>query len=85
MLWTVRAAGGKQSHERYENTGELDRSFKKRKMCRTSLAVQWLGSCTSTAGSRGSIPGWGKEDPTCCGVWPKNNKNIKKKHDALRT
>ena len=25
----------------------------------TSLAVQWLGLCTSTVGSTGSIPGWG--------------------------
>ena len=27
----MRAAGGKQSHGRYEKTGELDRSFKKKK------------------------------------------------------
>ena len=26
---------------------------------RTSLVVQWLGLCTSTAGGTGSIPGWG--------------------------
>ena len=25
----------------------------------TSLMVQWLGPCTSTAGGMGSIPGWG--------------------------
>ena len=25
----------------------------------TSLAVQWLGHCTSTAGGMGLIPGWG--------------------------
>ena len=25
----------------------------------TSLAVQWLGLCTSTAEGPGSIPGWG--------------------------
>lgn len=79
MLWTVRAAGGKQSHGRYEKTGELDRSFKKKKRrCRISLAVQWLGSCTSTSGCGASIPGWGKEDLTCCGVWPKNNKKFLK-------
>ena len=26
---------------------------------RNSLAVQWLGLCSSTAGDLGSIPGWG--------------------------
>ena len=26
---------------------------------RTSLAVQWLKLCASTAGGAGSIPGWG--------------------------
>ena len=26
----------------------------------TSQVVQWLGLCTSTAGSLGSIPGWGR-------------------------
>ena len=25
----------------------------------TSLTVQWLGLCNSTAGGMGSIPGWG--------------------------
>ena len=26
-----------------------------------SLAVQWLGLCTSTAGGMGLIPGWGNK------------------------
>ena len=29
----------------------------------TSLVVQWLGLCASTAGSTGSIPGWGTRTP----------------------
>ena len=29
----------------------------------TSLEVQWLGLCTSTAGGTGSIPGWGTMIP----------------------
>ena len=29
----------------------------------TSLAVQWLGLCPSTAGGTGSIPGWGTKIP----------------------
>ena len=29
----------------------------------TSLVVQWLGLCTSTAGDVGSIPGWGTKLP----------------------
>ena len=40
----------------------------------TSLAVQWLRICTSTAGSRGSIPGWGTRIPhaMCRGQKKKN-------------
>ena len=29
----------------------------------TSLVVQWLRLCTSTAGGMGSIPGWGTKIP----------------------
>ena len=36
----------------------------------TSLAIQWLRLCTSTAGVAGSIPGRGTKIPH--GVWPKN-------------
>ena len=31
--------------------------------CGTSLAVQWLRLCPSTAGGMGSIPGWGTKMP----------------------
>ena len=34
--------------------------------CRTSLVVQGLRLCTSTAGSMGSIPSWGTEIPRAC-------------------
>ena len=36
---------------------------------RTSLVVQWLRLCPSTAGDTGSIPGRGSS--TCCVVWSK--------------
>ena len=35
--------------------------------CGTALVVQWLGSCTSTSGSPGSIPGWGTQ--TSYAMW----------------
>ena len=38
----------------------------------TSLAVQWLRLCTSTAGGSGSIPGWGTRIPHA--VWRVQNK-----------
>ena len=38
----------------------------------TSLVVQWLRLCASTAGGVGLIPGG--EDPTCCAPWPKKEK-----------
>ena len=31
----------------------------KKTKCGTSLVVQWLRLCASTAGGTGSIPGWG--------------------------
>ena len=34
-----------------------------KEICGNSLAVQWLGLCTSTAGGPGSIPGWGAKIP----------------------
>ena len=43
----------------------------------TSLAVQWLGLCTSTAGSMGSIPGWGTKMPQAA------QHSQKKKKDGL--
>ena len=43
---------------------------------RTSLAVQWLKTLPSNAGSTGSIPGWGAKIPHA--LWPKNQ-NIKRK------
>ena len=36
----------------------LNRSVNKRGYCGTSLAVQWLRLCASTAGGTGPIPGW---------------------------
>ena len=35
----------------------------KRNGAGNSLAVQWLGHCTSSAGGMGSIPGWGSRIP----------------------
>ena len=43
-------------------------SITKTKEIRNSLAVQWLGFCTSTAGGRGSIPGWGTKFLHACGA-----------------
>ena len=42
----------------------------------TSLAVQWLRLCASTAGGVGSIPGWGTKIPhaVCHGQTMKINK-----------
>ena len=36
-----------------------------------SQAAQWLGLCASTAGSLGSIPGQGNQDPASHTVEPK--------------
>ena len=41
----------------------------------TSLAVQWLGLCASTAGGMGSIPGWGTKIPHA--MQTNNNNNNK--------
>ena len=46
----------------------------------TSLAVQWLGLCASTAGGPGSIPGQGTEIPQVMPCSPKQtNKQTKNK------
>ena len=58
--------GGKGLH--------LQRTRDKVKKMGTSLAVQWLGLCASTAGGRGSIPGWGTRISHACVTWPKINK-----------
>ena len=42
----------------------------------TSLAVQWLRLCTSTAGGTVSVSGWGTKIP--CAVRHSQNKEIKK-------
>ena len=42
-------------------------SEKKKEINGNSLAVQWLGLHTSTAGGTGSIPGWGTR--TLYAVW----------------
>ena len=42
---------------------------------RTSLVVQWLRLCPSTAGDTGSIPGRGSS--TCCVVWSKTTTTTK--------
>ncbi|XP_059950014.1 leydig cell tumor 10 kDa protein homolog isoform X1 [Mesoplodon densirostris] len=44
----------------------------------TSLAVQWLRLCTSTAGGAGSglIPGWGTKIPRATGRGPKKKKKL---------
>ena len=51
-------------------------------MRRTSLAVQWLGLCTSTAEGMGSIPGQGTEIPHAvqCGQEKKIKKNTMRYH-----
>ena len=54
-------------------------SHKKEQSCENSLAVRWLGLCTSTVGGRSSIPGWGAKSPQTmqCG-----KKKRKKKKDS---
>ena len=42
----------------------------------TSLAVQWLRLCTSTAGDTGSISGQGTKIPHATVVWPKIKKEV---------
>ena len=39
-------------------------------LSRTSLVVQGLGLCTSTAGDKGSIPGWETQIPVCQALRP---------------
>ena len=59
------------------NTCVLDlRAWKAKTV--TSLVVQWLGLCISTAGGMGVIPGWGTKILTCHVLWPKNRKKKKK-------
>ena len=48
----------------------------------TSLAVQWLRICASTAGHTGSIPGQGSS--TCHVMWPKN-KMHSQRHTCIHT
>ena len=53
---------------------------------RTSLAVQWLGLCPSTAETPGLIPGQGTKIPQAtwwCG--PKTNKTNEKKDSSWMT
>ena len=47
-------------------------------MFKTSLVVQWLKLCTSTAGGTGSIPGWGSS--ACLAVQPKQQQQKAKKN-----
>ena len=43
--------------------------------------VQWLRLCTPNAGGRGPIPGQGTKIPYA--TWPKNKKQILKRHLML--
>ena len=45
----------------------------------TSLAVQWLRLCVSTAGGMGSIPGWGPKIPHAAQRGQRKKKTKKKK------
>ena len=49
----------------------------------TSLAVQWLRLCISTAGGMGSIPGGGTKIPHA--AWRDQNQNPKPKQKAFRS
>ena len=49
----------------------------------TSLAVQWLGLCVSTAGGLGSIPGRGTKIPHARATWPKKKRKEKKRIKEL--
>ena len=42
----------------------------------TSLVVQWLTLCMSTAGDTGSIPGQGTKTPHATVVWAKIKKEV---------
>ena len=48
----------------------------------TSLVVQWLRLCASTAEGVGSIPGWGSS--TCHVVRPKKKKERKKEKSSFQ-
>ena len=48
------------------------KGWKRKACCGTSLAVQWLRLCTSTAGGAGSIPGRGS--PACCSAAKKEER-----------
>ena len=63
---------GYQRHTEWKNPVPKDH------ILGTSLVVQWLRLCTSTAGGTGSIPGWGSS--SCFEVQPKKKKNIKRSH-----
>ena len=43
----------------------------------TSLMVQWLRLCASTAWGQGINPWLGNQDPGCCMAWPKKKKKIR--------
>ena len=51
------------SHGNTTQHTTLDRLFLRRNNSGTSLVVQWLELCTSTAGGTGLIPGWGTKIP----------------------
>ena len=48
----------------------------------TSLAVQWLRICASTAGGTGSVPGWGTKIPHAARCGQKKERNIKIKGEG---
>ena len=52
----------------------------KRRTSGSSLAVQWVRLCASTAGGEGSIPGWGTMIPHAaqCGQKKKKKREIER-------
>ena len=50
-----------------------------RRITGNSLAVQWLGLCTSTSGATGSIPGRRAKIPHAVQCAPKKRKKERKK------
>ena len=61
----------------------MDLTFKT--VNRTSLAVQWLKLCVSTAGGTSSIPGWGAKilQDLWCSQEDRKEKQINKKSPLM--
>lgn len=58
----------------FDNTHQLSSEPSNKRGFENCVVVQWLGLCTLTAKSPGSIPGWGTKIPQAVQRYQKQNK-----------